>query len=45
MSEENKSAIVDNTESSNEDFNPIAFGDTFVPEKDTATEVVEETKT
>ncbi len=44
MSEENKSAIVDNTESSNEDFNPIAFGDTFVPEKDTATEVVEETK-
>ena len=44
MSEENKSAIVDNTESSNEDFNPIAFGDTFMPEKDTATETVEETK-
>jgi len=43
MSEENKSAIVDNTESSNEDFNPIAFGDTFMPEKDTATEAVEET--
>ncbi len=43
MSEENKSAIVDNTESSNEDFNPIAFGDTFMPEKDTPTEAAEET--
>lgn len=43
MSEENKSAIVDNSETSKDDFNPIAFSDTFIPQEDTSTETVEET--
>ena len=41
MSEENKSAIVDNSETSEKSFNPIAFGDNFVSEETTATEVAE----
>ena len=40
MSEENKSAIVDNSETSEKSFNPIAFGDNFVSEEATATEAV-----
>jgi hypothetical protein len=40
MSEENKSAIVDNSETSEKSFNPIAFGDNFVSEEATDTEAV-----
>ena len=45
MSEENKSAIVDNSETSEKSFNPIAFGDNFVSEETTATEVVDSENT